>query len=103
MSMNFDNYMSLLSEDIRLEKINSFFVDLIKEKNFSNKQLAKHINIPYRSLMNYLKGTRSIPLCICKQILKCLSADSKEYDYMFNQLFEKTVYFKSKSSKSKEV
>ena len=101
--MKFTNYLDLLAGDIRLIGTQDFFKKILDSKKISNKHLAKKLKIPYRSLMNYLNGSRSLPLSLCKDILDLLGKYCDEYMELFDKLFVNTVYAKSTCSHSKPV
>lgn len=101
--MKFNNYIGLLSEDIRVVGLEDFFKKLILSKNIPPRKISERYGTPYRSLMNYLEGTRSLPLGICKGIIKTLSRDNKEYKKLLDRLFDNIRFVKSTCSHSQTV
>lgn len=101
--MKLSNYIDSLSKDVRIVGLEKFFKELISSKQVPLRIIAERCGTPYRSLMNYLRGTRSVPLEVSRNIIQSLSNNKREYNNLMDLLFKNAVYAKSTCSHSKSV
>lgn len=101
--MRLCNYFDKLSDDIRLVDVSVVLRKMIKQKGVPLKEVSQRTNVPYRSLMNYLSGSRSIPLKLCRRIIGAISSSEKEQKKMFDHLYDVAEYATSVCSHAKVV
>lgn len=97
------NYLETLSGDLRLVDMGEYVSLLLQQKQFSPRQVALAVGVPYRSFMNYLSGTRSIPLQTVLEILTYISSSKRERTALIDELYTKVSKIKSTSSNSQPI
>jgi hypothetical protein len=97
------NYLDALSIDLRLVDMGVYVEQLLQKKAISPKKMAQRINVPYRSLMNYIRNTRALPLGVAFQLIKVISNSKLEEKAYMDELFQKSAWIKSSASTSNLV
>lgn len=88
---------------IRAYGFESYFRTIWQEIENKNKTL-KRLKITKRSFHQYMKGSRSFPISILYKICKEYSEQQKcEFEEIWNNIFERTTYFKSVCNHSRKI
>ncbi len=98
-----ENYLSRLSRDLRLVGLGNYLNSLLQRKRITPVVIAKAINVPYRSFMNYLGNTRAMPLEVAFHVIKSLSSNNAEEVTLLDELYENVSWIKSAASTSQAV
>ncbi len=74
------------------EKLLSGLKMILKEKNWTQRELSKRTDIPYRSIQNYLTGTTKMPATVYLKICKELGVDNQYVLHGSFQLFQPILH-----------